>query len=177
MAPESKQGFLERVATWWNAFEQILLAVLIGLMVLLGALQVVLRNFFHKGLSGADRLLGAALLWLTMLGALAATGRLKHISIDVAAQWLPPRLREAARLFTSLFATIVCVCLTFASIRFVKFRMEMGVPATGGVPTWVELVIVPVGFGLLAARFALHAVWAGVRAGRRSQALEKTSSR
>ena len=52
------------------------------------------------------------LLWLTMLGALAATGDRRHIVIDLVGHFCPPRFRAAAARVTALFAAVVCGLLT-----------------------------------------------------------------
>lgn len=153
-------GKLKKAADTWARIEQALLAVLVSGMVLLSALQIILRNFFRGGLLWAEPILGGSLLWITMLGALAATGRVKHITVDLVAHLLPPRPRRAVLAVTSLFAAAVCSFLVPASIRFVSLQKEMGVMATAAIPQWVLYLVVPACFILLAFRFALQAALA-----------------
>ena len=51
--------------------EQVLLGLLVGAMVVLAALQILLRNAWGRGIAWADPFLGSAMLWITLLGALA----------------------------------------------------------------------------------------------------------
>jgi TRAP-type C4-dicarboxylate transport system permease small subunit len=74
-----------------DRIERLVLALLVTGMVGLAAVQIVLRNVWHTGLNWAEPLLGMALLWLTMLGALAAAGLGRHLSIDLAEALLPRR--------------------------------------------------------------------------------------
>lgn len=161
---EKLAGRLRKAADRWGRIEQALLAVLVSGMVLLSALQIILRNFFHGGILWAEPILGASLLWITMLGALAATGRVKHITVDLVAHLLPPRPRRAVLAVTSLFAAAVCGFLVPASIRFVVLQKEMGVMATAAIPQWVLYLVVPVCFALLSFRFALQAAAAATAA-------------
>ncbi|MBU1693255.1 MAG: TRAP transporter small permease subunit, partial [Verrucomicrobia bacterium] len=82
-----------RVSDVAAAVETAGLALLVSGMVLLAAAQILLRNFFQTGFLWAEPLLGMGLLWLTMLGALAATGARRHIVIDLVGHFCPPRLR------------------------------------------------------------------------------------
>jgi len=155
---------LKKAADLWGTVETTLLAVLVSGMVILSALQIILRDFFHGGILWAEPILGGSLLWMTMLGALAATGRRKHINVDLVSHVLPPRPRDVALAVTNLFAGVVCGFLTVAAVRFVVLQKEMGGMATRAMPQWVVYVIIPVCFALLSFRFVLHSVLAFGRA-------------
>lgn len=94
---------------WTDRIERSLLTLLVTGMVFLAALQIVLRNFWKTGLPWAEPLLGMALLWLTMLGALAATGLGRHLAIDLVAALVPHRARAWIARVTSLFAVVVAI--------------------------------------------------------------------
>jgi TRAP-type C4-dicarboxylate transport system permease small subunit len=159
---------LSRAAARWNRAEDAVLGGLVGAMVILAALQIVLRNVFKIGISWVEPFLGAALLWLTMLGALAATGARKHITIDLASHFLSGRPRQAAAAATHAFAAFVCGWLVHAGVRFVALQKEMAIERTAGVPQWMIYAVVPVCFALLAARFLIHAALCARAAAARS---------
>jgi TRAP-type C4-dicarboxylate transport system permease small subunit len=161
-----------KAAAVWNAIEQAVIAVLIVGVVGIAALQIVLRNVFRTGILWAEPILGASLLWMTMVGALAATGLRKHITVDLLSPVLPVRVRTAVHALTSLFASGVCVLLTAAAVRFVAVHREMGGELLRGLPRWVVSLALPVFLALLALRFALHGVLGGVRATRGRALLE-----
>lgn len=140
-----------------DRIERLVLAVLVMGMVGLSAIQILLRNVWHTGLNWAEPLLGMALLWLTMLGALAATGLGRHLSIDLAAALLPRRAARWAGRATSLFAAVVCGLLAWAAGRYVGFQREMDATVLLGWPVWKYYGIIPVAFWLMAARFVLRA--------------------
>jgi TRAP-type C4-dicarboxylate transport system permease small subunit len=168
--PPSPFHRLSRLAAGWRAGEQVLLAVLVVGMVFVSALQIVLRNFFSSGIRWAEPMLGASLLWMTMLGALAATSGDRHITMDVVAQFLPPRGRAGVQALTSLFAAAVCGGLAAAGWRYVALQREMGGMALPSVPQWTIYVVVPVCFALMSLRFALHAGLFAARAAGRAPA-------
>jgi TRAP-type C4-dicarboxylate transport system permease small subunit len=134
------------------------IALLVSGMVLLAAAQIVLRNFFRTGILWAEQALGMALLWLTMLGALAATGACRHISIDAVAHLLPTRPRRILAFVTGLFAAVVCGLLAAAGVRYCLFQRELDASRLLGAPLWTLQLVIPVCLGLMSLRFALHAV-------------------
>lgn len=129
------------------------LSVLFLALVAIGLAQIGFRNFAGMALPWADGAMRAIVLWLAMLGGVVATGRLRHIRIDLVERWLPPAgvvwLRRAVFGATSL----VCLALTWTSLDIVALEYEFQAIAFLNVPNWVVQVIVPIGFGMMAARF------------------------
>jgi TRAP-type C4-dicarboxylate transport system permease small subunit len=145
------------VARWGDRIERFVLAVLVTGMVILASVQIVLRNVWHTGLNWAEPLLGMALLWLTMLGALAAAGLGRHLAIDLAAALLPRRWAAWLSRATSIFACIVCGLLAWAAGHYVGFQREMDITLLLGLPVWKHYMVIPVVFWLMAFRFAVRA--------------------
>ena len=151
---ESTFRFLCR---WADRIERAVLTVLVTGMVGLATLQILLRNVWHTGLNWAEPLLGMALLWLTMLGALAAAGLGRHLSIDLAAALLPRRWALGAGRVTALFAAVVCGLLAWAAGRYVGFQREMDDTVLLGWPIWKYYLVMPVAFWLMTVRFGIRA--------------------
>jgi TRAP-type C4-dicarboxylate transport system permease small subunit len=155
------------VFRWADRIERAILAVLVTGMVGLAALQILLRNAWHTGLSWAEPLLGMALLWMTMLGALAAAGLGRHLAIDLAAALLPRHWAARLARIISLFAAIVCLLLAWAAGRYVGFQREMDISVLLGVPVWKFYMVIPVVFWIMSFRFAVRAfvpaVWLSIK--------------
>ena len=140
-----------------GAVERTVLAVLVAGMVLLSAAQVLMRNVWHTGWPWVEPLMGMALLWMAMLGALAATGRGRHIAIDLASALLPRALAAQAARVSSVAAAVVCGILAYASWRYVSFLADMETNPLLGIPQWKYYGVIPAAFGLMALRFAVRA--------------------
>ena len=96
MSDASQNGWWKRIDRAARSFEtSLIVAVLCGLIVFAAA-QIVLRNFFSIGFSWSDGLSRLAVLWLGLLGALAASRDGRHITMGALARWLPPRLQLVA---------------------------------------------------------------------------------
>lgn len=143
---------------WVRRLETLLLALLLTAMILLAGSQILLRNLFDAGWVWADPLLRIAVLWLGLLGALAATRTNHHIRIDILGRLLPSGLQRSVSVINLLFSAAVCGLLAWHGGRFVWQEYQESIQAFAQLPAWWFESIIPLGFGLMAVRFLLLAV-------------------
>ena len=163
MSDEGRRSRLESYLVALHRIEDGFLAVLLGVMVLLAPLQILLRNVFDHGITWADPLIRVLVLWVGLLGALAASRGDRHISIDALSRMLPLRSRFVVALLTSSFTAAVSGLIAWHSGRFVLDEREFGSVAFSGIPAWLFESIIPLAFGLIAVRYLLRA-WHHARA-------------
>ena len=155
--PIPTESWPQRLLRWVAGFEDALLAGLLLVMICLGALQIFLRNGFDSGIAWVDPLLRVLVLWVGLLGAMAATRDDKHIRIDVLTRYLPLRWREWSMVVTDLFTAGICALVAWHAYRFVGFEREDGMLAFASIPSWWLETIIPIGFGLIAVRMLINA--------------------
>jgi TRAP-type C4-dicarboxylate transport system permease small subunit len=150
---------------WWARVDRFArnletwpIVILLGGLILLGAAQIVLRNFFSIGFAWGDGLARLAVLWLALLGALAASRDGRHISMGAVTRWLPPKLRIAAGVCADVFGAAVSAALAWASWQLVSDSREFGDTMLGDIPAWWLQAAMPVAFALIAFRFVAQAV-------------------
>lgn len=143
--------------------EDALLVLILGAMILLAAGQIVMRNFFDFGFIWTDELLRLLVFWLAVGGAIAASRSDKHITIDVLRRFLPDRAVDGVTVVTHGFTAAVCGVVAWYGYQFVVTSREFEDVLLGGVPAWPLQAILPAGFGLIAWRYVVFAVRAGVR--------------
>jgi TRAP-type C4-dicarboxylate transport system permease small subunit len=123
-------------------------------MILVAAAQIALRNIWGAGLDWADEALRILVLWVTMLGAVAASRERRHVSIDVLSRYLPSWITRWTGVLINGFSALVCAALTWCSYRFVADAMVGNDRVLGGsLPAWAVQLILPVGFALIAYRY------------------------
>ncbi len=149
-------GRPQRLAQYLRKGEELLLALLLTGMILLAGSQILLRNLFDSGIAWAEPLLRLLVLWVGMLGAMLATREDKHIRIDIISRYLPPHRQHISNRVTSAVSTLVCALLAYHSGRFVYFELQDGTEAFNGMPAWLAELVLPIGFTIMALRFALH---------------------
>ena len=144
---------LERLERIGRAAEDGALVVLLGSMVLIAVLQIVLRQFFDSGIGWADELIKIIVLWLAMVGSIAAARDNRHIRIDVLSHILPGKLVALARVLVDLFAAGVCVIIAWQAWRYLQLEIEWQETVLIDTPAWTVHAIVPLAFLLISYRF------------------------
>lgn len=143
-----------RLLRW---LEDGLLVLLLAAMIGLSTAQILLRNLFESGLPWADPLLRLLVLWLALAGALAAARDDRHIRIDLLSRFLTKTLKRTLDRLAALFTALICATLTWQGGRLVWSEYQDGTSLIAGIPGWVAQLVIPLGFGLMALRFALLA--------------------
>jgi TRAP-type C4-dicarboxylate transport system permease small subunit len=138
--------------------EDSVMIALVSIMILVAGMQIILRNLFDTGFGWSDPLLRVMVLWVGLVGAMAATRERRHISIDVLSRFLPRRGRQISGVITDLFSTVVCFLLTWHSAYFVMQEYQGGTEAFIGVKAWLCEAIMPVGFAVMTLRFAVSMI-------------------
>lgn len=146
------KGLLHKI----HCIEDSILALLLFGMIVLSTSQIFLRNLFDSGLIWADPLLRVMVLWIGLLGALAATRENKHITIDLLTRFLSDSKRDFAKAFTNIFSSGISAILAYHSMRFVVMEYEAQSKAFSGISAWILELILPIAFTLIALRFFLH---------------------
>ena len=152
------QSFLSSALHALHRLEDYLLAMLLAGMILLAGGQILLRNVFDTGITWGHPALRVMVLWLGMLGALAASRDNKHITIDLISRVVHGTLRHVAQIITCLFTSFVCGVLAYHSIRFVLLDYDTGSRGIADIPAWLLEAIMPFTFALIGVRYLLIAI-------------------
>lgn len=137
--------------------EDVLLALALAALLVLAVLQIVLRVGFDQGLSWAEPASRAGVLWLAMLGALGAARQQRHINIDALPRLLSGVLWRCVHVLTQLAAALICGWAAWIGWGLMQSEREFPLPFIAGIESWVPMLVLPIGFGLLALRLALSA--------------------
>jgi TRAP-type C4-dicarboxylate transport system permease small subunit len=161
-AAKQNKGFLQRLLHYTNVVEDSLLVSLLAAMIIVATVQILLRNAWDTGFAWGDPLLRILVLWVGLLGAMVATRKDNHISIDILTRYLSTRGKRVSGLLSDGFTLCVCAVLTYQGARFVLQDQEAGIIAFSGLPAWWFELIIPVGFAVMSLRYAVRCV-AGLR--------------
>ncbi len=138
--------------------EQGLATLILTLIIVLAVYQIGLRWLTSGGLPWIDPLLRYSVLWGGLLGAVLATARAQHISLDVVSYLIPERIKPWLKLVTLCFSAVVAGFLFRAALLFLQSEIEFGGSSLFGLPSWILYLIFPISFGMISVHFILSAL-------------------
>lgn len=103
-----------------------------------------------------DQVLRQLVLVVGFLGAMLATRRRKHITIDALSKVLSEKQLHWAHLVTNSVSIIVCLLLTKAGKDLVSISLEYPKEIVWWADEWMFQLVFPVGFGMLALHFTIR---------------------
>jgi len=152
---DTPAGVLDRADQIGRWVENSLLATLLISMIGLASAQIFLRNFSDGGFVWADEALRLMVLWVAMLGAVAAARDDRQIAIDVLSRFMPERPQLFTLAMMNLVTAGVSFVLAWYCFSFVSESYEYEDVVLGDYPAWVFQSILPVAFFLLGYRYVI----------------------
>ena len=133
--------------------ETALMSVLLLAIVALSALQILLRNVFSYSLYWADDVIRIGVLWLAVVGAVAASRESKHLAIGLVARYFPNVWHRPSAIIAGTFACAISAVLSWHSGRFVLDTFRFGDTLLGDFPAWPFQLVMPIGFAVMSYHF------------------------
>jgi tripartite ATP-independent transporter DctM subunit len=137
-----------------HRFEGGVLVVAFLLSMAIPLIDALGRPFHGFSVPGSSEYRAQLTLWLALLGGLLAARERHHLTLSTAEAIGRAKLRDAARVFSSAVAAAVCGVLAYSAYGVVQADRQQGKLLAIGLPVWVSECVMPVAFGLLAARMA-----------------------
>ncbi|NNF41358.1 MAG: TRAP transporter small permease [Woeseiaceae bacterium] len=147
----------ERLDRAGRFIETFLLVTLFSAMMLLAVGQIVLREVFSTGFVWADELIKLMVLWLAMVGAVAAARDNRHIRIDAFTHIFPRMAVQLTRVAVDVFAALVSAVVAWHAWRYLQVEIEYADTVLVNVPAWVAHSVLPAAFLLISFRFLVLA--------------------
>jgi len=151
-------SWLEKAERIGRAAENLSLALLLAAMLFVAGAQILLRNLGEGGFPWADEALRIMVLWLALLGGLAASREDRHISIDALARILPPAGQNLVGAVIAALTAAICLVIAWHAALFVGESREYGDQLLGELPAWWFQIILPIAFGLMGFRYLVWSV-------------------
>ncbi len=149
---------LDRLDRAGRFAENTALVVLLATMIGVAVAQIVNRQLLGStfSLAWADELVKMIVLWLAMVGSIAACRDNKHIRIDLITHILTGNIVSWIKVVVDLFAAAVCAVIGWQAYRLVREEMSWGDTILIDVPMWIAHAIVPLAFLLISYQFLVR---------------------
>ena len=145
-----------------NKVENTLSIALLAAMSLLPLIEIAGRTMVGQGIPGSIPLVEHLTLWIAFLGAALAARSDRLLALSTAS-FLPQGWGRLVRILTGGLGAGIAAWLLWASLDLIGAERGAGALVIQGIPVWVAMCIMPVGFGLVAFRLIWHAsgTWPG----------------
>ncbi len=119
--------------------------------------EIVLRKWFATGIPGAAPFAQHLTMWVGMLGAAIAARDGKLLSLATGEFLAHSRTADIAKFAAALVGSAVATVFAVGGINLVALDRVDGSEIAAGVPVWVADLVLPIAFGLIAARLLWRA--------------------
>lgn len=140
-----------RVHSIWASVENWMISAALGIMMVLPLLEVVLRRF-NSGVSGSAEMLQHLVLFVAMAGGAIAARESRLLSLSTFTAFLTGPWAVAARTYSASVSFFVTIVIGIGCYSFIKTGGIGDSILFMGIPGWVIMSVMPIGFALLAAR-------------------------
>jgi len=124
-------------------------------MMLVAVGQIIMREAFGTGFGWADELVRLMVLWLALVGSIAACRENRHIRIDALSHVMPDMAVNIIRIVVDVFAAVVCGVIAVQAWRYLQIEIEYEDTVLVDTPAWIAHVIMPAAFFLISYRFSI----------------------
>ena len=140
---------------WLEYLEEGLIVILMAAMTLVTFMQVVARYVFNYSFVWALELTGVMFAWLIFIGMSYGVRVGAHIGVDVVLRALSDRAARVVGSLAAVLCIIYALIVTWGGYQYVTKMHDVGILMQDmPVQQWIPRVVIPVGFALLAFRFA-----------------------
>jgi len=137
-------------------FEDLLLALALGGILVVPITEMVMRTFFGEGLIGSNAITQHFTLLVSMLGGAVAAREARLLTLSQGFAELPAPWGWWCELVRVGVAAGVSGLLAWASWKLMLFEKEGGAVIAYGVPVWAAQGVLVIGYSLVAWRLVRH---------------------
>jgi C4-dicarboxylate transporter, DctQ subunit len=140
---------------WLEHLEEGLIVFLMAAMTLITFMQVVARYVFNYSFVWALEVTGVMFAWLIFAGMSYGVRVGSHIGVDAIVRTLGTKAQRVAGSIAAVLCIVYAVIVVVGGYQYVKKMYDVGILMQDiPIEQWIPRVILPLGFALLALRFA-----------------------
>ncbi|MDR2759155.1 MAG: TRAP transporter large permease subunit [Spirochaetaceae bacterium] len=124
----------------------------LAFLTLLPVSEAAARIFFKTGISGSSQVMIHLLLWVGMFSGMAATRNEEHLAIALVQYFSGEGIKRRLRIFVNLLSAFVVTVIAWTAPAFIRIGLSGRI--IGFIPDRLFALIIPLGYGVIACRFA-----------------------
>ncbi|RPJ74004.1 MAG: TRAP transporter large permease subunit, partial [Acidobacteria bacterium] len=135
----------------WHRLEDGVGIASLAALALLPLIEMIGRPLLGIGVPNSIGLVQHLTMWVAFLGAMIASRQRRHLALATAT-FLPVTFRPFAEVVAAMATAGVGTVLAGASWQLVQAERSSIQILAGGLPVWVAMAIIPIGFAVVAMR-------------------------
>ncbi|MDR1306994.1 MAG: TRAP transporter large permease subunit [Treponema sp.] len=147
MTAEAGKKSLFRSAEDWLCIASLVLLVLVP------AADAAMRLFLKTGFPDASGLMIHLLLVAGLLSGMITTRNDEHLSIGIVQNFSTEKVKRRVSVITHVLSAFVIILIAWAAVSFIRIGL-MGRLISGIIPDRFFALIIPIGYAVIAFRFA-----------------------
>ncbi len=148
---------LNRFSSVFRKIEDSVIFFLIAIVSLFAMLDGILNRFTLFSIPGGDDYIHYMILWIALIGGMITSREGKHLSLAIGIDIIKDPFNSWIKTFNSFIAVTVTSALAWSSIPRIVRGVLKGSRFVGIIPMYFFLLILPIGFGIIAVRFIFSA--------------------
>ena len=136
-----------------GAIEEGFCYLVLALLTLLPLVDIVLRLTIKAGFPDAKNLLVNLLLALGLLSGMLTTKKESHLSIGLLQNFSSEKIKKIASVSSHILSAFVLTIIAWGAIPFIRIGL-MGWKICGFIPDQLFALLIPIGYLVMAFRFA-----------------------
>ncbi len=143
---------LARACAGLGKLETLLASLVLRLIAVFPALEVLARKLLKTGIPSSADFVRHLILWITFLGGTITSRENRHLTLSAGIDLIKGRANRTIRTATALIAVSISTAMTWSSLSLVLIGFDP-TKRVGFIPIQLVLLIMPVGFLIIAFRF------------------------
>lgn len=136
--------------------ENLLVVATLGLMMALPCVEIILRKGFNSSIPGSTTIVQHLVLLVSMFGGAIAARENRLLSISTISHYLKGPWKTASQILSLSTASAITIALCLASIPVVREEKSLGNTFAWGIPKWIILLSLTLGYGTISLRTLWH---------------------
>ncbi|MCL1814614.1 MAG: TRAP transporter large permease subunit [Treponema sp.] len=146
-------GEIKKTVRIVSAIEEGICYLALALLALLPLADIVLRLTIKTGFPDAASLFKHLLLALGLLSGMLTTKNEEHLSIGIVQNFSSPGVKKTVSVIGHIVSAYVTMIIAWGSLSFIRVGL-MGWKICGIIPDRIFALVIPIGYTVMAFRFA-----------------------
>lgn len=151
---------LKKIGRAYNKFEEVSLAAMLGLSVVLIFVQVVARKVFNNSISWSEEVTRYLFIWMIWLGTSLAQSSNSHIYVELVCNRVKGGARFVLDIIVKLIWLLGCIFFAVNGMELLIAMQQRGKMATAvtWLPLWIVYLALPFSQAVLGIRIIIGIV-------------------